>query len=158
MPTSSVVLPYATWLVKSEPSTYSWQTLCHEGRTPWDGVRNHQAKKNLQTMALGDVALFYHSMSDKAIVGLCRVVRTAYPDPTDPNGPWFAVDMAPLCPLPTPVTLASIKATPTLASLPLVTQGRLSVMPITHAAFMALCGRGGLTLEALANVTGSQRS
>lgn len=141
-------LPFATWLVKSEPETYHWQTLVTEGLTPWDGVRNHQAKNNLKAMALGDVALFYHSVSDKAIVGLCRVVRTAYPDPSDEK--WVAVDMAPVCAMPMPVTLAQVKANPALATLPLVTQGRLSVMPLLHEQFRVLCDMGGLSQAQLA--------
>jgi predicted RNA-binding protein with PUA-like domain len=141
----------AFWLMKSEPETYSWQRLCEEGQTLWEGVRNHQAKNNLKAMKVGDIGLFYHSVSDKSIVGLCRVVQEHYPDPTAveelPEGkpnPWVVVNVVPLASLPSPITLATIKATPALEAMALLKQSRLSVAPVTAEEFELLCGMGQL--------------
>ena len=123
------------WLVKSEPSTYSWQDLLDEGVTCWDGVRNHQAKKHLASMKVGDQVLFYHSVKDKEVVGICEVTREGYPDPTDDTGKWVVVDVKPVKTLDKSVTLAEIKATPELAEVALVRQGRLSVMPLEKKEF-----------------------
>lgn len=131
------------WLLKSEPETYSWSTLVTEGFTHWDGVRNHQAKGNLQRMQVDDWALFYHSVSEKAVVGLCRIARTAYPDPTDETGRWVAVGVEPVQPLPNPVPLATIKSHPLLQTMALVRQGRLSVAPLTAEEFACLLELGG---------------
>jgi predicted RNA-binding protein with PUA-like domain len=124
-----------TWLVKSEPGTYAWDDLVKEGRTRWDGVRNPQARNNLAAMQVDDRVLFYHSGDGKAVVGIARVTRTAYPDPTGGDDRWLAIDLAPEAPLARPVTLAEIKAEASLAKIPLVTQSRLSVQPVPKPAF-----------------------
>jgi len=126
------------WLVKSEPGTYSWDDLVRDGSTRWDGVRNPLARNHLAAMKKGDSVLFYHSGDARAVVGLARVTREAYPDPSADDPRWLAVDLAPVRPLKTPVTLAAIKADPRLADLPLVRQSRLSVMPIPAPALAQL--------------------
>jgi predicted RNA-binding protein with PUA-like domain len=123
------------WLVKSEPSAYSWGDFVEEAGTCWDGVRNNAARLNLIEMRKGDLVLFYHSVSDKAVVGISRVARESYPDPTADDPRWVAVDLVPVQPLRKPVSLARIKAEPRLAELALVRQSRLSVMPIRRAEF-----------------------
>lgn len=134
------------WLVKSEPATWSWldQMKAPDRTTRWDGVRNAQAAGCLRAMTVGDPVLFYHSGSEKQIVGLARVAKAAYPDPTDKTGRFAAVDLQADRPLPSPVTLSEIKARPELASLALVRQSRLSVMPIDPASWKILCRMGGL--------------
>lgn len=135
----------AYWLVKSEPFKYSWDQLVKDGRTHWDGVRNHQAANNLKAMRVGDKAFFYHSNEGKEIVGVCTVVKEAYPDPSDPSGRFVMVDVEPDRPLKRPVTLQEIKADPALAEIALIRQSRLSVMPIDQAHWkhvLALGGRG----------------
>ena len=121
----------AYWLLKSEPAKYSWDRLAADGRTHWDGVRNHQAAINLKAMRVGDRAFFYHSQEGLEIVGIAEIVREAYPDPSDPAGRFVMVDVAPVEKLKHPVTLAAIKAEPRLASFRLVRQSRLSVVPVT---------------------------
>lgn len=133
------------WLVKSEPEAFSWDQQVANGTEPWTGVRNHAAKLNLKAMKLGDLAFFYHSNTGKEIVGIVEVVRTAYPDPTAESGEWVAVDMKAVGPMPKPVTLTEIKATPALADILLVRQSRLSVMPITKPQWDRLCRMGGWT-------------
>ena len=123
----------AYWLVKSEPFKYSWDQLVKDGRTHWDGVRNHQAANNLKAMRVGDKAFFYHSNEGKEIVGVCRVVKEAYPDPSDASGRFVMVDVEPETPLARPVTLKEIKADPALTEIALIRQSRLSVMPIEPA-------------------------
>jgi predicted RNA-binding protein with PUA-like domain len=130
------------WLVKQEPSAYSWTDFVADGRTAWTGVRNFQARKNLQAMREGDRVLFYHSVLGKEIVGIARVVREAYPDPTDTEGTWICVDLAPEAALPSPVTLETLKAHPTLCGIPLIKQSRLSVMPLRQDDFDALVALG----------------
>jgi predicted RNA-binding protein with PUA-like domain len=130
------------WLLKSEPEAYSWHRLVTEGKTYWEGVRNYQARNNLQQMQVGDLALFYHSVSEKAVVGVCHITQTAYPDPTDTTGKWVVVDVEPLHPLPYPVTLAHIKATETLQEIALVRQSRLSVVPLTQTEFEQIIKMG----------------
>ena len=132
----------SSWLVKSDPDTYGWDELVKDGKTRWDGVRNAQARNNLQAMRVGDLALFYHSGEGKEIVGVARVVRAAYPDPTADDAQWVAVDLAPVAPLRTPVSLADVKQDAALAQLPLVRQGRLSVMPIEPRAFARILALG----------------
>lgn len=105
----------------------------------WDGVRSYQARNNLRAMRRGDLVLFYHSVTGKEVVGVASVDREAYPDPTDSTGTWSVVDLIPLRPLAHPVSLARIKATPSLASIALVRQGRLSVMPLSREEFGCLC-------------------
>jgi predicted RNA-binding protein with PUA-like domain len=123
------------WLVKSEPSAYSWDDLVEGGSTYWDGVRNAQARNNLRAMRVGDLALYYHSNVGKEVVGVARVTRTAYQDPTTEDDRWVVVDLVPVQPLAEPVGLAQIKGDAKLAGIPLVTQSRLSVMPIEKRAF-----------------------
>lgn len=118
----------AHWLMKSEPESYGWDDLVRDGGTEWDGVRNNAARLHLRAMKAGDEAFFYHSMSDKALVGIMRITREAQPDPKDPN--WVSVRVEPLRPLPRPVTLAEIKAEPRLAKMELIRQSRLSVAPV----------------------------
>jgi len=131
------------WLVKSEPDAFSWQQQVETKVEPWTGVRNAQAAKFLRTMAVGDLAFFYHSNIGKEIVGVVEVARAAYPDPTDESGRWVCVDMRAVSPVPQPVTLATIKATPELAEIGLIRQSRLSVMPIAPEHWKLLCKMGG---------------
>ena len=123
------------WLVKQEPEAYSWMSLAKEGRTVWTGVRSFAARLHLRAMKKGDLVLFYHSVSEKQIVGIARVVKTAYLDPTATGGDWSCVDLAPVKPLKQPVTLDAIKSDPALKNIPLLKQSRLSVMPVTPAEF-----------------------
>ena len=116
------------WLMKSEPESYSWDDLVRDGGTEWDGVRNNAARLHLKAMKAGDEAFFYHSMSDKAVVGIMRITREAQPDPKDSD--WVSVRVEPVKPLPRPVTLAEIKAEPRLAKMELIRQSRLSVAPV----------------------------
>ncbi|MDN3567519.1 EVE domain-containing protein [Paeniroseomonas aquatica] len=131
------------WLVKSEPDAFSWDQQVEAKVEPWTGVRNALAAINLRAMRQGDLAFFYHSNIGKEIVGVVEVVREAYPDPSDETGRWVCVDMQALSPVPRPVTLAAIKATPELADLALVRQSRLSVMPIGAEHWAMLCRMGG---------------
>jgi predicted RNA-binding protein with PUA-like domain len=127
------------WLVKQEPSDYSWQDLVRDGRTAWTGVRNFQARNYLREMSQGDYVLFYHSVTDKKIVGLAEVVREAYPDLTDGrDGDWVCVDLKPIKPLTEPVPLDIIKQEPELKKISLIRQSRLSVMPLEVAHFKKL--------------------
>jgi len=123
------------WLVKSEPSTYSWDDLVRDGQTVWDGVRNPEARNHLAGMQRGDSVLFYHSGDGKAVVGVAKVVRESFPDPKADDPKWLAVELAPVKPLARAVTLAEIKADRSLAKIPLVTRSRLSVMPLDATAF-----------------------
>ncbi len=123
------------WLVKQEPEAYSWTSFVKDGRTAWTGVRNFQARNNLRAMKKGDRVLFYHSVSEKQIVGVARVQREAYPDQTAEEGDWSSVDLAPVKPLAAPVTLTTIKGDKVLKNLPLVRQSRLSVTPLTGEQF-----------------------
>jgi len=133
------------WLVKQEPSDYSWSDFVKDGGTSWTGVRNFAARNNLRRMSKGDHVFFYHSggpsltgnnsETTKAVVGIAKVAGTAYKDPTAKGEDWSAVDLAPVKPLPRPVTLAEIKAKPSLKNIALVRQSRLSVMPLTAKAF-----------------------
>ena len=135
----------AFWLVKSEPEAFSWDQQVANGVEPWTGVRNHAARNNLAAMRLGDLAFFYHSNTGREIVGVVEVGREAYPDPTAESGPWVAVDMRAVAPMPKPVTLAAIKAEPALAELALVRQSRLSVLPVSPAHWDLICRMGGWT-------------
>lgn len=123
------------WLVKQEPSSYSWADFVAEGQTGWTGVRNYTARNNLRRMKKGDEVLFYHSGEDKAVVGIAKVIRTAYRDSTAKEGDWSTVDLAPVKPLRRPVTLREIKNHPPLEGIPLVRQSRLSVMPLAESEF-----------------------
>lgn len=126
------------WLVKQEAEAYSWSDLVREGKTAWTGVRNFQARNNLRAMRTRDPVLFYHSGTQKQVVGLARVLKEFYPDPTATEGDWSAVDLAPVKPLKSPVSLATIKADQILRGIPLVRQSRLSVSPLTEAEFNRL--------------------
>jgi predicted RNA-binding protein with PUA-like domain len=123
------------WLVKSEPYKYSWQQLLEDGRTCWDGVRNYQARNNLQAMRKGDAVLFYHSNEGLAVVGIARVSKEAYPDPTTDDPRWVAVDIEPVETLATPVSLSVMKKDKRLQNLALIKQAQLSVMPVTQKEF-----------------------
>jgi predicted RNA-binding protein with PUA-like domain len=126
------------WLAKSEPEAYAWAALVAEGKTAWTGVRNFAARNNLRAMKAGDVVLFYHSGAEKSVVGIARVTREAYPDPTADEGDWSAVDLASVKSVVRPVTLAAIKADQILREMKLVRQSRLSVSPVTREQFARL--------------------
>jgi predicted RNA-binding protein with PUA-like domain len=128
-------------LVKSEPSTYSWDDLARDRRTVWDGVRNLLARRNLAAMGKGDRVLYYHS-NEKEVVGVARVAREAYADPTTKEGEWLAVDLEAVLPLRERVSLATIKADPRLAGVALVRQSRLSVMPVSQGQFERILAHG----------------
>ena len=134
------------WLMKSEPYKFSWDDLLRLQRDHWDGIRNFQARNHLKAMELGDLCLFYHSNEGKEIVGICEVVKTYYPDPTDDTGQWVVVDVVPLKPFHRFVTLAEIKATPALANMVLLKQMRLSVSPVREEEFEYLLHMGQTTL------------
>lgn len=123
------------WLVKQEPESYSWTTFVKDGRTVWSGVRNFQARNNLRAMKQGDPVLYYHSVTGKEIVGIARVDREAYPDPTAKEGDWACVDLVPHQPLRQPVSLDQLKADPATKSMALIRQSRLSVTPLTSAEY-----------------------
>lgn len=133
-----------TWLMKSEPDAYSWSKLVAEKRGRWDGVRNPVAARNLKHMKIGDRAFFYHSNIGREIVGVMEIVGEHYPDPTDKTGKWVAVDVKPVMPVKTPVTLAAVKAEPRLAAMALVRYARLSVQPVTPAEWKLVCSMAGL--------------
>ena len=130
------------WLMKSEPHKYSWNQFLKDGRTCWDGVRNYQARNNLQAMKTGDAVLFYHSNEGLAVVGVAQVVKEAYPDPTTDDPRWVAVDIEPVEPLTLPVSLSDIKKDRRLQHIALVKQGRLSVMPLTKQEFDVIVAKG----------------
>jgi len=132
----------ATWLVKSEPFKYSWDDLVRDGTTCWDGVRNYEARNNLQAMKRGDRVLYYHSNEGKQVVGIARVTKSAYQDPTTDDERWVVVDVSPVKPLKQNVSLAAIKADPALRELQLVTHSRLSVMPVPVAAYKRILQLG----------------
>ena len=121
--------------MKSEPETYSWANLARDGRTAWTGVRNFQARNHLRAMARGDRVLFYHSGAGKNVVGIAKVVKAAYPDPTAREGDWSCLDLAAAAALTPPVTLAAIKADQLLSEMVLVKNSRLSVQPVTEKQF-----------------------
>jgi predicted RNA-binding protein with PUA-like domain len=131
------------WLVKSEPEAYAWTTFVKEGRAAWTGVRNYQARNNLRAMKTGDQVCFYHSVTDKQIVGLAKVAKEFYPDATAEEGDWSCVDLVPIKPLKKPVTLETIKADKLLKDMPLLKQSRLSVTPLTEVQFRHLMKLAG---------------
>ena len=135
------------WLVKSEPAKYAWDELVADRITYWDGVRNHQARNHLEQMRVGDLAFFYHSNEGKEIVGVARVAKSAYPDPTSDDERWIVVDVRPVAPLARPVSLAEIRADPNLEGIALVRQSRLSVMPIAAAHFRRILKLGKTSLS-----------
>jgi predicted RNA-binding protein with PUA-like domain len=131
------------WLVKQEPSSYSWSDFVADGQTSWTGVRNFTARNNLRKMRNGDQVLFYHSGDEKAVVGIAKVMRTAYPDTTGKEGDWSTVDLAAVKPLPRPVTLREIKCNSRLKGIPLVHQSRVSVMPLAEQDFREIVNMAG---------------
>jgi predicted RNA-binding protein with PUA-like domain len=138
--------PMATWLLKTEPDTFSWDHQIKRGAKgePWTGVRNFTARRHMKEMKKGDRAFFYHTGDEKQIVGIAEVIRESYPDPTDADGKFLAVDVKALEPLPKPVTLAAIKAEARLKDMALVKYSRLSVQPVTAAEWKIVCQMGGM--------------
>ena len=132
------------WLVKSEPSAYAWADLVRDRRTAWTGVRNYAARLHLKTMQKGDEVFFYHSVESKSIVGLARVTKTFFPDPTAPGEDWAAVELTAVVALAQPVTLAQVKTDAKLQNIALVRQSRLSVMPLRPAEFEQIKLLGGI--------------
>lgn len=132
----------AYWLVKQEPTKYSWDQLVRDRRTSWDGVRNFQARNNLKAMKTGDRVLFYHSVVGQEVVGIAEVVREAYPDASSDDERWVVVDLAPVKALAKPVSLTTIKTIPALKDIPLLRQARLSVMSLAKDAFDAIVKLG----------------
>jgi predicted RNA-binding protein with PUA-like domain len=126
------------WLVKQEPEAYSWDDLVRDGKTAWEGVRNYQARNNLQKMKRGDSVLFYHSVGPREVVGIAEVTQEAFPDSTADDPRWIAVELKPVRPLKHPVPLDDIKQTPALKDVALIKQSRLSVMPLTAAEYEAI--------------------
>ncbi len=123
------------WLLKTEPGTYSWEDLLKDGNTFWDGVRNYQARNYLKEMKSGDLALYYHSVNEKRILGIAKVVKESYQDPSTDDDRWVAVDIEPFSSLENPVTLADIKDDERLADMVLVKNSRLSVQPVSKKQF-----------------------
>ena len=134
----------AYWLVKSEPSSYSWDQLVADGRTNWNGVRNAQALNNLRAMKPGDQAFFYHSNEGKEIVGVVEVIKGFYPDPSDQSGKLGMVDVKPVMPVSKKVGLPAMRANPALSGLSLLRQSRLSVCPVGDSEWVAICGMAGI--------------
>jgi predicted RNA-binding protein with PUA-like domain len=132
------------WLVKSEPFKYSWDQFVSDKITFWDGVRNYAARNNLRAMSKGDRVLFYHSNEGLAVVGIAEVAKEAYQDPTTDDANWVVVDLKPIKPLPVPVTLAAIKAEPSLENMQLVKLSRLSVAAVTEVEYNIVLQMGGL--------------
>ncbi len=135
-------MPKQHWMVKQEPTAYSWAQFVKDKGTVWTGVRNFQARNNLRAMKVGDLVLFYHSVVGKEVVGVAKVTRTAHPDPTTEEPGWDCVGLAPVRAFTTPVTLETIKATPALEKISLLKQSRLSVMPLTAAEFEIIVALG----------------
>lgn len=133
------------WLVKSEPGAWSWDDQMRDSVTAWTGVRNHQASNFLKAMKLGDLCFFYHSVSEKSVVGVVEVVREAYVDPTAADPRWVCVDVKAVQTVPRPVTLADIKAVPELADIALIRQSRLSVMPVSPEHWQLIGRMAGLS-------------
>lgn len=131
------------WLVKSEPNKYSFADLQRDGRTTWDGVRNNQAAIYLRTMQVGQLAFFYHSQVDPGVVGIARISKAAFIDPTDPAGRFVAVEVEPVRAMPKPVSLAQLKATPALSEMTMFRQFRLSVTPILDEEWAIIQSMGG---------------
>jgi predicted RNA-binding protein with PUA-like domain len=130
------------WLVKQEPSKYSWEEFAKDKGTYWDGVRNYQARNNLQAMKKGDQVFFYHSVVGKQIMGIAKVTRESYPDPTTDDPAWVVVDLKPLKALKVPVSLEQIKSHPKLKEISLIKQSRLSVMPLSQSEYKIILGLG----------------
>ena len=139
-------MPKKYWLVKQEPESYSWADFVKEGNAAWTGIRNFQARNNLRAMKKRDPVLFYHSGESKQVVGVARVDKTAYPDPTATEGDWSGVDLVPMKAFNKPVALAVIKADQALKEILLIRNSRLSVMPLTEAQFNRILALGGTKL------------
>jgi len=131
------------WLMKSEPEAYSWSDLVREKVGTWDGVRSYQARNNLRAMKKGDLALFYHSVSEKAVVGICKIVKEHSPDSTATEGDWSVVQVSPVRALTVSVSLGMIKDELALKDIPLIRQSRLSVVPLSKAEFDRIVEMGG---------------
>ncbi|MGI9384399.1 MAG: EVE domain-containing protein [Methyloligellaceae bacterium] len=136
----------AYWLFKSEPDAWSWEDQVKEGAkgAEWDGIRNYQARNNMQAMKKGDLGFFYHSVKEKTVVGIVKVVKEAHPDSTTDDERWHCVDVAAVEAMPAPVTLDQIKGEPKLEEMVLVKNSRLSVQPVTAAEWKVVCKMGGL--------------
>jgi predicted RNA-binding protein with PUA-like domain len=130
------------WLVKSEPFKYSWEQFLKDKRTFWDGVRNYQARNNLRAMKKDDTVLFYHSNEGLAVMGIAKVAKESYQDPTTEDPQWAAVDLAPVETFKTPVTLGEMKQDKRLQNIGLIRQAQLSVMPLTKEEFEAIAAKG----------------
>lgn len=139
------------WLLKSEPDAFSWDMLVARGAKgePWTGVRNYLARNYMRVMKVGDLGFFYHSNIGKEIVGILRVIAVVHPDADDTTGTWECVDVEAVCPLPKPVSLATVKDDPKLAKMALVTSMRLSVQPVTAKEWTYVCKLGGLDAKTL---------
>lgn len=131
------------WLLKSDPESYGWDDLVRDGGTPWDGVRNHQARNHIKAMRPGDLCLIYHSVQGMAVMGVAKVKAAPVSDPSADDPRWLAVAIAPEYALARPVTLAAIKADPAFKDIALVRQSRLSVMPVSPAEFKRIVALGG---------------
>ncbi|QNT79077.1 EVE domain-containing protein [Entomobacter blattae] len=141
--TGKVMNTQRFWLIKSEPDAFSWDEQVQNGIEPWTGIRNYQARNNLKEMKVGDLAFFYHSNIGKEIVGVVKIVRTAYPDPTaEEDSRWVCVDVQTIKSMPQPVTLAQIKNNPKLAQMALIRQSRLSVCPVTSQEWAEILRMG----------------
>ncbi len=131
------------WIVKSEPASYGWKQFVADGHAAWTGVRNYQARNNLRLMKIGDPILFYHSVTDKAVVGIAEVIREAYSDPTAKEGDWSCVDLVPQKQMKTPVPLEVLRSDPATAAMALVRNSRISVTPVTLAEYRRIVQLGG---------------
>ena len=130
------------WLIKTEPGTYSWDDLIRDKETYWDGVRNYQARNNMKAMKEGDLALYYHSVNEKSVVGVARIIKEAYQDPTTDDERWVAVDVVPEFAMKNPVHLSEVKANSNLSGMVLVNNSRLSVQPVKKEEFDIIIGMG----------------
>jgi predicted RNA-binding protein with PUA-like domain len=133
----------AYWLIKSEPSVYAWSKLVKDGKAQWDGIRSFEARNNLRAMKVGDLCFYYHSNEGKDVVGVARVTREAFADPTAEEGDWSAVEVEPVYPLQKPVDLATIKSTKALAKLEMIVKSRLSVTKVTAAQWRKIHSLSG---------------
>lgn len=140
-----------TWLFKSEPDVFSWSDLVARGSKgeAWDGVRNYQARNNMRAMKVGDLGFFYHSNEGKQIVGIVRVIAAAHPEAKDETGKWECVDVSAVVPVPSPVSLDTVKANPKLSGMVLVNNSRLSVQPVAADEWKEICKMGGVDLKKL---------
>ena len=137
------------WLVKQEPSKYSWDDFVKDRETYWDGVRNYQARNNLKKMKKDDLVLFYHSVVGKEVMGIAKVSREVYPDPTTDDSRWVVVNLKPCKPISIPVALDDIKSHSELSDIALVKQSRLSVMPLTKKEFKTILKMGRTTINGI---------